>query len=615
MQKHHPKVSVIIATFNRGDMIVESLESVMNQTYTDFEVIVVDDGSTDNTEEALKPYFDRITYIRQDNAGAAAARNRGGEVAKGEYIAFQDSDDIWLPDKLKKQIAFFERNPQYTMATCNGIIFGIPEEAGRLAIAQKRAKRLEKEGVTLRSTFMKSSIRCVAMILKRSVFEEVGGFDTDMRSSIDLELAFRVLTKYKIGFQNDAMIKIRMHSDNLGKDRERGQLENIKAIRKLLEGFPEAERIIGPKNVRKRLAYRYYRLGKIYLKRRDPRRAAEYLRKTDQYMPLSAKYLFYRFIADYRSASRDATKQTGEKDYLEVRKNGFVFRLRAGCVRPPFLKWLMEEANSSDTAYDSTSRHARNRKARVELGDGVWTLYVKRFFSPNIGYSLKDFFRASKAVKAWKAGLMLEGYGFHCASSVVVGEKRRWGRLVDSLLVATEVKAPSIIEFLEKWADASRDTDAIRRDTDAIRRDTDAIRTKRRLIGALGGEVGRMHLLGILHGDLLPGNILVDESEGKARFVFLDNDRTAKFIRNLPDKLVVRNLVQLGRFVLPGVTLTDRLRFFKAYIEQNPRFKDREKDLLRRIVRKTRRRVIKIGEIEPAAADSVSFRDLMSGKI
>lgn len=123
-----------------------------------------------------------------------------------------------------------------------------------------------------------------------------------------------------------------------------------------------------------------------------------------------------------------------------------------------------------------------------------------------------------------------------------------------------------------------------------------------------------MHLLGIVHGDLLPGNILVDESQPKAKFVFLDNDRTRKLLRTLPVKLVVRNLVQLGRFPLPGITLTDRLRFFKAYIEENPRFSGREKQLLNMIVIRTRERVLEIERLTGETAATLSFRALMSGK-
>ena len=99
-----PKVSVVIPTYNSSQFIVETLESVFAQTYKDYEIIVVDDGSTDNTKEVLQPYTSRIKYIYKENGGPASARNVGIKSAQGEYIAFLDSDDRWLPEKLEKHI-------------------------------------------------------------------------------------------------------------------------------------------------------------------------------------------------------------------------------------------------------------------------------------------------------------------------------------------------------------------------------------------------------------------------------------------------------------------------------------------------------------------------------
>lgn len=108
--KNNPKVSVIIPTYNRAHLIGRAIKSVLNQTYKDFEIIIVDDGSTDKTEEVVKDFKDeRVRYIRREkNKGGSAARNTGIKAARGEYIAFQDSDDEWLPEKLEKQMKAFE---------------------------------------------------------------------------------------------------------------------------------------------------------------------------------------------------------------------------------------------------------------------------------------------------------------------------------------------------------------------------------------------------------------------------------------------------------------------------------------------------------------------------
>ena len=103
------KVSVIIPTYNRAHLVSEAINSVLNQTYQDFEIIVVDDGSTDETCEKLRPYQDKIKYVYVKNGGAAYARNVGMKIARGKYIAFLDSDDLYYPYKIELQADFLDR--------------------------------------------------------------------------------------------------------------------------------------------------------------------------------------------------------------------------------------------------------------------------------------------------------------------------------------------------------------------------------------------------------------------------------------------------------------------------------------------------------------------------
>ena len=112
-----PTVSVIIPTYNRRTYVQEAIDSVLAQTYPDYEIIVIDDGSTDGTDQVLHArYGDRIRYVWQENQGESAARNRGIALARGEYIALLDSDDLWLPDKLAKQIPFLDSHPGAVLA-------------------------------------------------------------------------------------------------------------------------------------------------------------------------------------------------------------------------------------------------------------------------------------------------------------------------------------------------------------------------------------------------------------------------------------------------------------------------------------------------------------------
>jgi glycosyltransferase involved in cell wall biosynthesis len=111
-----PTVSVIIPTYNRASMVKEAIESVLEQSYQDFEIIVVDDGSTDNTREIVSGLSEKIIYLFQENHGVSSARNHGIQQARGKYIAFLDSDDLFLPEKLEKQVACMENNPEVILS-------------------------------------------------------------------------------------------------------------------------------------------------------------------------------------------------------------------------------------------------------------------------------------------------------------------------------------------------------------------------------------------------------------------------------------------------------------------------------------------------------------------
>jgi glycosyltransferase involved in cell wall biosynthesis len=189
-------VSVIIPTYNRADTVAASVESALNQSYPDIEVIVVDDGSTDGTAEALAGHRGRITVIHQENAGPSAARNRGAAAAKGEIIAFLDSDDHWLPEKIERQVDLMRRaGPDVCSCVCNAIVMGEGGiEVGRTfdfaGLDFSFSEGVWTNPQSVLSTRFLLFNQVVA--IRREAFETLGGFNPELRLLEDYELALRL---------------------------------------------------------------------------------------------------------------------------------------------------------------------------------------------------------------------------------------------------------------------------------------------------------------------------------------------------------------------------------------------------------------------------------------
>ena len=152
-------VSIVIPTYNRESFIKKALDSVMEQTFRDFEVVVIDDGSTDRTKDIVSGYGDNVHYYYQENRGIAGARNPGIKKSTGDYIAFLDSDDYWIPEKLQRQLALFHEHPEYGMvASCCASV--------RLDGSFREKNRPGKSGWVLEDLFQKNFIRTSSALIK-----------------------------------------------------------------------------------------------------------------------------------------------------------------------------------------------------------------------------------------------------------------------------------------------------------------------------------------------------------------------------------------------------------------------------------------------------------------
>lgn len=208
-----PKVSVIVSTYNRGRFVCEAVESVLNQTFRDFEVIVVDDGSTDNTHDLLKKYASSIHYIYQRNKGRSAARNSGIRLCRGGYVAFLDDDDIWLPGKLERQAAFLDLHPEAALAHT---FTELMDESGRrLEKETKKHLRSYHKAMRIGYTYEGMSRLCVmytsSVMLRKSCLGSVGLFDPGIEAFEDWDIYLRLALKYEIGSIPESLVRIRIH--------------------------------------------------------------------------------------------------------------------------------------------------------------------------------------------------------------------------------------------------------------------------------------------------------------------------------------------------------------------------------------------------------------------
>lgn len=209
-----PLVSIIIPAYKAGQYIEETIQGVLDQTHTNFELIIVDDGSPDNQADIIAPIAAsdaRIQYIKQKNGGVSSARNHGYRLSKGVFLAFLDADDIWLPNNLKLKLAKFASDPDFGLVHSD---MAIMDGNSQLTGATKSGK----EGYIL-DDLLSWNGTCVptpsSILVKKEVIEKVGGFDLELSNAADQEFFFRTAKAYKIGRVPKVTWWYRVHDNNM----------------------------------------------------------------------------------------------------------------------------------------------------------------------------------------------------------------------------------------------------------------------------------------------------------------------------------------------------------------------------------------------------------------
>jgi glycosyltransferase involved in cell wall biosynthesis len=213
-----PRVSVVIPLYNCEQHIGETIESVLAQTFRDYEIIVIDDGSTDGSAGIVRRFGSAVRYVYQPNTGVAAVTNRGVLLSQGELIAFLDNDDVWLPAKLERQVAFLDQHPACGFVNCD------------MQYVSESGVRMDRylKGMNLGEAYVRLFqngyvIMCSAVMVRRSVYDQAGGFDEAFVSAglQEMEWMSRVVQCTEVGYVPDILVLYRDHGPRIPRDRSR----------------------------------------------------------------------------------------------------------------------------------------------------------------------------------------------------------------------------------------------------------------------------------------------------------------------------------------------------------------------------------------------------------
>lgn len=287
-----PRVSVIIPTYNRGHYIGQAIDSVLAQTFVDFECIVIDDGSTDNTGEVVARYGSRVRYLQQAHSGRpAVARNTGLRVARGEYIAFLDSDDIWLPDKLARQISVLEMHHQVGLVFHNAYLLKDDQSDGEELYLQ--GKTLPAVARLFAELYQGSLILTPTAMVRRSCFDRVGFFDESLLTAEDIEMWLRIAAQFDIAFLDQPLAKVRRHKHSLSRQAVTNQRWRTAALQSIDARYPDLVRSLGW--LRRRVHGRFhFAVGRAYLWQNKVDSAREQFQESVRWNPLHpGPYLFW----------------------------------------------------------------------------------------------------------------------------------------------------------------------------------------------------------------------------------------------------------------------------------------------------------------------------------
>lgn len=345
-----PQISVIIPTYNRREYVQLAIDSVLAQSYTDYEIIVIDDGSTDGTSDALRArYGERVRLVTQTNQGESVARNRGVQIAHGQYIALLDSDDLWLPDKLAKEMAMLEGDPRLGMVFCQAWLI---DAQGHLLADRPEGESLTDRDLTLENLCFENVIGGPSTtLLRRDIYKAVGGFDNNIHYGEDWDLFLRIAAQYRIGIIAEPLSCIRRHRGTQcyypSADRNARRFDDhLKLINKALATWPGQL----PDPIRHRILARQYAeafLAELAVKNDDS--AQRYLEQAQRLAPelLRDTAVFGQLVVNYTAVMAEDSQHSDLKLAAQYLQKVMGQLQRAGAGEPAFVQQVTAQASAT----------------------------------------------------------------------------------------------------------------------------------------------------------------------------------------------------------------------------------------------------------------------------
>ncbi|MER3445447.1 MAG: glycosyl transferase [Candidatus Dadabacteria bacterium] len=298
-----PRVSVIIPTYNRAEFLCSAITSVLNQTFQDFEIIVVDDASNDGTYEVVSSFNGNgIKYIRHKiNRGGAAARNTGIRASTGEYIAFLDDDDEWMPEKLQMQVDLLQISPPEVGAVYTGYLI-IDRVKGEIVDRKTATKRRDLSNELILSNYLGAAGSSI--LLRRGCFEKVGLFDKGLSSSQDYDMWIRIPREFHFDCVEKSLIKYHFHKNRISNN----LIALINGREMLLKKYSQFF-----ESHRKSYSLYHLGLGVLYCYTGNIKRGRELLVQAIRLYPFEIRHYFNLFLSLLGADNFKRLKETKEE--------------------------------------------------------------------------------------------------------------------------------------------------------------------------------------------------------------------------------------------------------------------------------------------------------------